>query len=84
MKFVSWLKEKAAAAVSHAKAFLFAGAVGAAASLAPPAHADGVDVTAVTTALTGAGTTLGTVGAAIVGALVVAVVYKWVKGMMFG
>ena len=46
--------------------------------------ADGVDVTAVTTALSGAGTTLGTVGAAIVGALVVAVVYKWVKGMMFG
>ena len=46
--------------------------------------ADGVDVTSVVTGLTGAGTTLGTVGAAIVGALVVAVVYKWVKGMMFG
>ena len=43
-----------------------------------------IDITAVTTALGTAGTALAGVGVAIISALVIAVGYKWVKGMMFG
>jgi hypothetical protein len=38
----------------------------------------------VVSALGDAGTALAAVGVAIISALVVAVGYKWVKGMMFG
>jgi hypothetical protein len=43
------------------------------------AFADGVDVTAVTTALAAAATTVGTVGAAALGVVVVAKVFKYIR-----
>ena len=58
--------------------------VGASVSAFAQSSSTGVDTTGVVSALNGNGTALNAVGAAIIGTLVIAVGYKWVKGMMFG
>lgn len=58
-------------------------AVPALSLLSVPAFA-AVDTTAITTALGDGEVALAAVGAAIIGMAVVAVVYKWIKGALFG
>jgi hypothetical protein len=61
-----------------------AGVFTAGAAFAQSSGSTGVDTTAVVASLTSNAAALTAVGGAIIGTLVIAVGYKWVKGMMFG
>jgi uncharacterized membrane protein YfcA len=54
-------------------------AIGLTAGVALSARADGVDVSAVTTAITAAGVAIGTVGAAYLAMRVGGKVFKWIQ-----
>ena len=66
------------------KRYLSAAGLAVVAMAAAPAHA-AVDVTAATTAITtDGGTAIAAVGGALIGLAGTAVVFKWVKGAIFG
>lgn len=55
------------------------------ASMATYAQEEGIDVSAATDAITNdGGTAIAAVGGALIGLAGIAVVYKWVKGAIFG